>query len=165
MRNRTRGFTLIELLVVVLIIGILAAVAVPQYQKAVEKSRLAGIWATMGSLRKALAVAIVTGSGTVDADSVHSWNPGKLDANIMCTSQGYAKCYVECPSGNWSNCAYDTGMDRWGDSPETTTVNPVVRFGGNFKGERTILYLDNNGRGCTVDSGGTGNPCADLGVY
>ncbi|MDR0734864.1 MAG: prepilin-type N-terminal cleavage/methylation domain-containing protein [Elusimicrobiota bacterium] len=53
MKSNKKGFTLIELLVVVLIIGILAAIALPQYHLAVAKSRLSAVIPTVKAMKNA----------------------------------------------------------------------------------------------------------------
>ena len=89
------GFTLIELLVVVLIIGILAAVAVPQYQKAVDKSRTVQSIQLISSLQKAIEVWIMGNPGKENLGFYRRDATEFLDIDLPCQYEtGTDWCYV-----------------------------------------------------------------------
>lgn len=84
--DKNSGFTLIELLVVVLIIGILAAIALPQYEKAVMKARAINAIQVVDAIAKA-SEAYYLANGT------YTQNVGDLDVT-----------FPQCGSGSVISC-------------------------------------------------------------
>ena len=135
-----KGFTLLEMLVVVLIIGILASVALPQYTRAVNKAKFAQIDIIVAMFKKnALAYT-----------SKHGWPPSE---NVMFTgseSAGDIEMPGDCTS-DANNCLteianYTAGCDGEGCY---ITINP------NFLTDSELTIYDDTGEGWLFDASGT----------
>ena len=104
MKSRQQGFTLVELVVVIVILGILAATAIPRYASYTTESRIAALNGLAGSVRSAVAVVqgryIAVGAGTSPVTM--------LDGTTVAVSTGAAGGIPTAATGGVDN-AVNTG--------------------------------------------------------
>lgn len=164
---KNKGFTLIELLVVVLIIGILAGVALPQYTKAVEKSRATEAITLLSNLAKAQEVyALGTNHYTNDMNSLDIQMPNLTDTGVVSTistkaflvtirngaDAGTFQATATRRTGEYTIVASmprGEALGMWCQAGNITTVAdsaPVLGTGKNDKLCKSIANGDGNGK-------------------
>ena len=127
-REMSQAFTLIELLVVVLIIGILAAVAVPQYQKAVYKSRAVEAMNMLRAIHEAQEVYYL-------ANNEYADDITKLDVEVPTDSittpeeegneEKPNKYYYVCRNGRQATCSAYVSNPNMPNFEYSASVRPA----------------------------------------
>ena len=119
--QRKRGFTLIELLIVVVIIGILAAIAIPKFAMTKEKAYIAAMKSDLRNL--------VTAEEAYFADSTKysTYDTAKIKFR---PSTGVTAPVVVVGSGYWSATNTHTMIASFSCGIGVNTANPVVTTAG-----------------------------------
>ena len=74
--NTQKGFTLIELMIVIAVIGIIVAIALPQYQTYVAKTQVSRVMAETAAIRPAIEVCLSEGS--TEEGCAYGWTQSNL---------------------------------------------------------------------------------------